>query len=48
MKDKYTETFETWDKVAKLYQDLFMDLNLYDDTYDLTFRARLYILLVHL
>ena len=35
MKDKYTETFETWDKVAKLYQDLFMDLNLYDDTYDL-------------
>lgn len=35
MIDKYTETFETWNKVAQLYQDKFMDLNLYDDTYDL-------------
>lgn len=32
--DPYKETFETWDKVAKLYQDKFMDLHLYDDTYD--------------
>lgn len=32
--DRYEETFETWNKVAKLYQDKFMDLDLYDDTYD--------------
>lgn len=32
--DKYLETFETWDKVAKLYEDKFMDLDLYNDTYD--------------
>jgi trans-aconitate methyltransferase len=32
--DKYKETFETWNKVASLYQDKFMDLNLYNDTYD--------------
>jgi len=32
--DTYKETFETWNKVAKLYQDKFMDLDLYDDTYD--------------
>ncbi len=29
----YNETFATWDKIAALYQDKFMDLNLYDDTY---------------
>jgi trans-aconitate methyltransferase len=33
--DRYKETFDTWNKVAKLYQDKFMDLDLYDDTYDL-------------
>lgn len=33
--DRYKETFETWNKVAKLYQDNFMELNLYNDTYDL-------------
>ena len=33
--DTYKETFETWDKLAKLYQDKFMDLDLYDDSYDL-------------
>ena len=33
--DKYKITFETWDKVAAAYQDKFMDLNLYDDTYDI-------------
>jgi ubiquinone/menaquinone biosynthesis C-methylase UbiE len=32
--DSYLETFETWNKVAKLYEDKFMDLDLYNDTYD--------------
>jgi 2-polyprenyl-3-methyl-5-hydroxy-6-metoxy-1,4-benzoquinol methylase len=32
--DRYKETFETWNKVASLYQDKFMDLDLYNDTYD--------------
>jgi len=32
--DKYKETFETWNKIANLYQDKFMDLSLYDETYD--------------
>ena len=32
--DKYEETFETWDKVAYLYQEKFMDLDLYNETYD--------------
>lgn len=32
--DRYKETFETWNKVAELYQDKFMDLDLYNDTYD--------------
>ncbi len=32
--DKYKETFETWNKVAKLYQDKFMNLELYNLTYD--------------
>lgn len=32
--DGYKETFETWNKVASLYQDKFMDLDLYNDTYD--------------
>lgn len=34
MVDIYNETFETWNKVAQLYQDKFMDLNLYNTTYD--------------
>ena len=38
--DTYKETFDTWNKVAKLYQEKFMDLDLYDDTYD-TFCAEL-------
>lgn len=29
----YQETFTTWNKIAQLYQDKFMDLDLYDDTY---------------
>lgn len=32
--DRYKETFETWNKLASLYQDKFMDLDLYNDTYD--------------
>lgn len=32
--DRYKETFETWNKVASLYQDKFMDLDLYNDSYD--------------
>lgn len=32
--DKYKETFETWNKIANLYQDKFMDLDLYNETYD--------------
>ena len=28
------ETFETWNKVAQLYEDKFMSLDLYYDTYD--------------
>lgn len=32
--DNYKETFETWNKVALLYQSRFMDLDLYNDSYD--------------
>src|SRR5690606_25663524 len=32
--DRYKETFETWDKMASLYQDKFMNLDLYNETYD--------------
>ena len=32
--DKYQETFETWNKIANLYEDKFMSLSLYNDTYD--------------
>lgn len=32
--DKYKETFETWNKIANLYQEKFMDMDLYNDTYD--------------
>jgi 2-polyprenyl-3-methyl-5-hydroxy-6-metoxy-1,4-benzoquinol methylase len=32
--NRYNETFETWNKVASLYQDKFMDLDLYNSTYD--------------
>jgi len=33
--DKYQESAETWNKVAKLYQEKFMDLDLYNETYNL-------------
>lgn len=32
--EPYKETFETWNKIAQLYQDKFMDLDLYNETYD--------------
>lgn len=34
MNNHYQETFETWNKVASLYQDKFMNLDLYNDSYD--------------
>ena len=33
MEDKYTETINTWNKVAQLYEDKFLDLELYNDSY---------------
>lgn len=33
--DRYQETFETWNKLASLYQSKFMDLDLYNESYDL-------------
>jgi ubiquinone/menaquinone biosynthesis C-methylase UbiE len=33
--DRYKETFETWNKIASLYQDKFMNLDLYNNTYDI-------------
>ena len=32
--DPYQITFHTWNKVAQLYQQKFMNLDLYNDTYD--------------
>ena len=32
--DHYKETFETWNKVASLYETKFMDLDTYNETYD--------------
>lgn len=32
--DSYQETFNTWNKIALLYQDKFMDLDLYNESYD--------------
>jgi SAM-dependent methyltransferase len=32
--NSYQITFQTWNKVASLYQDKFMDVDLYNDTYD--------------
>lgn len=32
--DQYKETFNTWNKIAELYQDKFMKLDLYNNTYD--------------
>lgn len=32
--DSYQETFDTWNKVAALYEEKFMDLDFYNQTYD--------------
>lgn len=32
--DHYKETVQTWNKLANIYQDKFMDLDLYNETYD--------------
>lgn len=33
--DTYKETFFTWNTIAKFYQDKFMDLDIYNDTYQI-------------
>ncbi len=33
--DNYQITFATWNKIAQLYKDKFMDLDLYNESYDL-------------
>lgn len=32
--DNYQETFNTWNKIANLYEDRFMDLTIYNESYD--------------
>ncbi len=32
--NKYEATFETWNNIAALYEERFMDLTIYNDTYD--------------
>lgn len=32
--DNYKETFDTWNKLAKLYEDKFMYLDIYNESYD--------------
>lgn len=32
--DRYQETFETWNNIASIYEQKFMNLNLYDASYD--------------
>ena len=32
--DRYKETLDTWNNIASIYQDKFMELDLYNDTYD--------------
>lgn len=32
--DQYSETFNTWNKLAEIYQAKFMDLDIYNETYD--------------
>lgn len=32
--DKYQVTFETWNKIAALYQEKFMTIDLYNDSFD--------------
>ena len=32
--DKYQETFKTWNKIAQLYEDKFLHLDIYNNSYD--------------
>ena len=32
--DKYHETLNTWNKIASIYEEKFMDLDIYNDTYN--------------
>lgn len=32
--DRYKESFKTWNRYASIYQDKFMDLGIYNNTYD--------------
>ena len=32
--NNYNETFSTWNKIAELYQEKFMDLTMYNASYD--------------
>lgn len=34
MSERYTTTFESWNRLADAYQEKFMDLDLYNSTYD--------------
>ena len=34
LEENYRQTINSWNEVAVVYQEKFMDLNLYDDTYD--------------
>ena len=34
MEQQYNQTFSTWNKLAKLYQEKFMHLDIYKDSYD--------------
>ncbi len=35
MADQYKKTIQTWKRIAKLYEEKFMDMDIYDDTYSL-------------
>lgn len=37
--DRYKETLDTWNKVAKVYEEVFMDLSIYNTTYTLFCQA---------
>lgn len=37
--DRYKETFETWNKIASIYKDKFMNMDLYNETYDVICNA---------
>ncbi len=32
--NRYQETFKAWNKIAQIYQDKFMELDLYNEAYD--------------